>query len=62
MATVKIADEQGKALPVGARELLGVKELDTVVVRGRAKRDEQGNLTVLAEGIFRRPQAAKAKK
>jgi hypothetical protein len=57
MATVKIVDDQGKTLPTDARELLKLKELDTVVVRGRAKRDAEGNLVVLASGIYRRPPA-----
>jgi hypothetical protein len=52
MATIKIVDEQGQSLPVDARELLGVKESQMLVVRGRAKRDEQGNLVVLADGVF----------
>lgn len=51
-AMVKILDENGKPLATDARELLGVKELQTVVVRGKAKRDEAGNLTVLADGVF----------
>src|SRR5438067_1509941 len=41
MATVKVVDDRGETVPVDARRLLGVKELDTVVVRGRAKRDDQ---------------------
>ncbi len=52
MATVKFVDDQGKTLASDARQLLGVKELQTVVVRGHAKRDEQGNLTVLATGLY----------
>jgi hypothetical protein len=52
MATVKIVDEQGKTVAADARQLLGVKELQTVVVRGQAKRDENGNLTVLATGLY----------
>ena len=59
MATVKVVDESGQSVPMDARQLLGVKELDTVVVRGRAKRDDQGNLTVLAAGIHRRAAASK---
>jgi len=59
MATVKVVDDQGQTVPSDARRLLGLKKLDTVVIRGRAKRDEQGNLTVLAAGIHRRPAAAK---
>jgi hypothetical protein len=59
MATVKVVDDQGQTVPADARRLLGLKELDTVVVRGRAKRDDQGNLTVLAVGIHRRPAGTK---
>jgi hypothetical protein len=55
VATVKVVDDQGATVPVDARQLLGVKELQTVVVRGQAKRDEKGNLTVLATGIYPRP-------
>ncbi len=35
-----------------ARELLKVKELSTVVVKGKAKRDDAGNLTILASGVY----------
>ena len=35
-----------------ARELLKVKELSTVVIKGKAKRDADGNLTVLANGVY----------
>ena len=52
MATIKFVDEQGQTVAVDARELLGLKESQTVVVQGKAKRDEQGNLTVLAEGLY----------
>jgi hypothetical protein len=51
-AMVKVVDASGKTVATDARKLLGLKELQTVVVRGRAKRDEAGNLTVLAEGVF----------
>ena len=51
-ATVKLVDAGGKPVAKGARELLGVKELNTVVVRGKAKRDDAGNLTVLADQIY----------
>lgn len=49
---LKIIGPDGKPVATGAKELLGVKELQTVVVKGTAKRDEAGNLTVLASGIF----------
>lgn len=51
-ALVKVVDESGKPIASDARELLGVKELSTVTVRGLANRDEAGNLTVLAKGVF----------
>jgi len=35
-----------------ARELLNVKEMSTVVVKGKAQRDEAGNLTILASGVY----------
>jgi hypothetical protein len=54
-ALVKFVDDQGRLLPADARELFSLKELQTVVVRGRAQRDDAGNLTVLASGLFVRP-------
>lgn len=51
-ALVKIVDAAGDTVEQDAKSLLGVKELQTVVVKGKAKRDEAGNLTVLASGIF----------
>jgi hypothetical protein len=51
-ATVKIVDAGGETVAVDARQLLGLKELQTVVVRGTAQRDAAGNLTVLADGIY----------
>ena len=47
-----IVDENGRTVKADAKNLLNVKELVTVVVRGKAKRDEKGNLTVLANGVF----------
>jgi hypothetical protein len=51
-ALVKVVDDQGKLVAADARELLGVKELQTVVVKGKAQRDESGNLTILANGVY----------
>ena len=51
-ALVKIVAKDGKTVATDARKLLGVRELQTVVVHGKAKRDESGNLTVLADGIY----------
>ena len=51
-ALVKVVDDNGELVKADARGLLSVKELSTVVVKGKAKRDEAGNLTVLASGVF----------
>ncbi|MFN0017589.1 MAG: hypothetical protein ACKVP0_04965 [Pirellulaceae bacterium] len=51
-ATIKFVDQSGQTLATDARQLLGVKELQRVTIRGKAKRDEAGNLTVLARGIY----------
>jgi hypothetical protein len=55
-AMVKVVDEASKPLAVDARQLLGIKELTTVVVRGMARRDEAGNLSILADGVYVRPE------
>lgn len=55
IATVKIVDEAGNPIDDDARKLLGVKELSTVVVQGKATRDDQGNLTITANKVFVRP-------
>ncbi|QEG00354.1 hypothetical protein Mal15_44240 [Stieleria maiorica] len=55
IATVKVVDESGHPVAQDARAILGVKELSTVVVSGKAKRDDQGNLTVAANQVFVRP-------
>ena len=51
-ALVKVVDASGTPVKSDARELLKLKELQTVVVRGKAKRDDAGNLTVLASGVY----------
>lgn len=51
-ALVKVVDEAGNVVKADAKQLLGVKELSTVIVKGKAKRDDAGNLTVLASGVF----------
>ncbi|MCA9124911.1 MAG: hypothetical protein KDB11_32265 [Planctomycetales bacterium] len=55
IATVKVVGESGSPVSGDARQLLGVKELSTVVVEGKAKRDDQGNLTIAATKVFVRP-------
>lgn len=57
IATVKIVNESGSPVAQDARELLGVKELSTVVVTGTAQRDEAGNLSIAASEVYVRPGA-----
>lgn len=51
-ALVKVVDENGDVLQADARESLKLDELQTVVVHGKAKRDAEGNLTVLADSLY----------
>lgn len=52
LAAVRIVGPDGQPVSTDARELLGVKELSKVVVHGAAKRDDQGNLTILAKKVY----------
>ena len=52
MALVKVIDSQGRPVASDARELLGIRGLSVVVVKGESQRDGEGNLTVLAEQIY----------
>ena len=57
---IKFVGGDGKPVATDARELLGVKELDTLVVQGTAQRDDSGNLTILASKVFVRPAGTPA--
>jgi len=52
MALVKVVDSSGRLLAADARSLFGMKELQTVYVRGTASKDENGNLVVLATAVY----------
>jgi len=52
---VKLIDTDGQVVRANAKQVLKLKELDTVVIRGAAERDDVGNLTVLASRLFVRP-------
>jgi hypothetical protein len=52
MALVKFVDSSGVIVKHDAKANFGVKELDTVIIKGTAERDDAGNLTVLASGMF----------
>ena len=59
---VKVVDAAGQLVATDARQLLRLKELETVVVQGTARLDEAGNLTVLAAGLFVRPDRKMAQR
>jgi hypothetical protein len=52
---VKVVDADGKVLATDAKQLLSLTELQTVVIQGTARRDDAGNLSLLATGIYVRP-------
>ena len=52
VVTVKIVAANDEVVETDARKLLGLNESQIVVVRGRAKYDDLGNLVVRATGIF----------
>jgi hypothetical protein len=54
-ALVRIVDEGGNTIKQDPRELLNLKELQTVVVKGKARRDQEGNVTILASRLHLRP-------
>jgi hypothetical protein len=45
-------NNQGEFVEADVQKLFGIKGLSTVVVKGTAKRDKEGNLTVLATGVY----------
>jgi hypothetical protein len=49
---VLVPDSDGKPVKKDARDLLGLKELDTVVIQGKAKRDKTGNVTIMASKMY----------
>jgi hypothetical protein len=49
---VKFVDGDGKTLKASARELFGIKELTTVVVKGKVARDDVDNVSIVARGIY----------
>lgn len=49
---VLVQDADGKLIKKDARELLGLKELDTVFIQGKAKRDKTGNVSILASKFY----------
>lgn len=55
---VKLVGDDGQTRQEDARTMLGLTELQTVVVRGTAKRDDAGNLSIQMKELFVRPGKA----
>lgn len=55
---VKVVDAAGKIVPSDARPLLGLQELQTLVVEGLAQVDQAGNVTVLARQLHVEPNSS----
>jgi len=53
---VKFVDDGGQLIASDARELLGVSELDTVVIEGKVQKNEDGNAVLLANGVYLKSQ------
>ncbi|MEX0614072.1 MAG: hypothetical protein WD738_17150 [Pirellulales bacterium] len=53
---IMVHDADGKLVKRDARKLLGVKELDTVFIQGKAKRDKAGNVSIVASKIYVAPE------
>ena len=49
---VKFVDDAGKTLAQDAKDLLGLKELQTVIIRGRIRQGGDNSISVVAGGLF----------
>jgi hypothetical protein len=56
IAVVNFVDEKGEIIRTDARELLGLKENQTVVIRGKAKLLGGSMLVIDADGVYTRPK------
>jgi hypothetical protein len=55
LALVQVVDAEGSVPPVDARELLGLCDGQTIVIRGKGEVDSLGTLVVRTDGIYVRP-------
>lgn len=52
MTLVQFVEPDGTVVKHDARKIFELEELQTVIVKGKAKRDETGNLIIMAKGMF----------
>ncbi len=55
---VKVVDSQGKPVKGEAKDVLNVKELQTLVIKGKVEK-VGGQITILANSMYVRPEAPK---
>jgi len=53
---VKLVDSSGKTVVDDAKDLLSIKELQSVVIKGQIRRDSADSVSVTASGIFIKKQ------
>jgi hypothetical protein len=56
--SVKVVDESGQVVAKDARSLLGLKQLNTVVIKGKVKQEGE-TFAILASALYVRPEAKK---
>jgi hypothetical protein len=56
IAVVNFVDEKGDIIRVDSRELLGLKENQTITIRGKARLLGGSMLVIDADGIYARPK------
>jgi hypothetical protein len=49
---IKFVDDKGQTRKADLKQLLGLKELNIVVVQGEVRRDSNGSLAILARGLY----------
>jgi hypothetical protein len=49
---VKFTDDKGSVVAADARKLFGVEPLQTVVIRGKLRKDDSGKTAVIAEEMY----------
>lgn len=52
MALVQVLDDQGRIIPIDARELLGIENDETIVIQGQASVNQLGHLVLSANGVY----------
>ena len=52
LMTVKFLDDKGQVVPIDAKQLFQLKELQTVVVTGELQKTKDGSVALVAEKMY----------